>query len=245
MTPARADRRTGRGATSAERGETEAGRRNLLATTARLGAVSAEALAALERTSVASARGRLAAAERAGLTVSWRPVRGVPTLHTVTSRGVRVAGTRGLSPARVSAAGARHAAEAATVAAGLAGAFPDREVLGEPGVRAWERERGRPLAALAEAAHRPDLLLVPGGSYGGRPPELPVAIEVELTVKSPARLAAICRAWARSREVCGVIYLAADPVRAPLARAIAEAGAADRIAALALDAFGSAIAGAP
>ncbi len=77
-------------------------------------------------------------------------------------------------------------------------------------------------------AHRPDLLLEPASPAGG----LPVAVEVELTVKAPERLAAVCLAWARSRAVSGVLYLAAPEVRVPLGRAIARAGAGERLVVL-------------
>ncbi|HTD08983.1 MAG TPA: hypothetical protein VK680_08845, partial [Solirubrobacteraceae bacterium] len=47
----------------------------------------------------------------------------------------------------------------------------------------------------------------------------------------------ICRAWARSRCVAGVLYLASPDVERPLARAIAQAQAAERIAAVPLAAL--------
>jgi hypothetical protein len=65
---------------------------------------------------------------------------------------------------------------------------------------------------------------------------LPVAVEVELTVKAPRRLAEICRAWARCRCVAGVLYLAPPEVRRALERAIDQAQAGERIAVLGLDA---------
>ncbi len=233
-------------------------RTELLLALGSLGALTAEALGGLLGASVSSARGRLAATERAGLTRSWRLLTDAPALHTATAAGLRAAGTTGLSPVRIGPGSARHAIATATAAAGLAGAYPDAQMLGEPAIRRLERERRRPLATLAGphgggllrtgggegsavANHRPDLLLMPSG----RPaPAGPVAIEVELTVKGPERLAAICRAWARSREVSGTIYLAAPTVLGPLERAIAAAGAEQRVVALELDAFGSAIAGA-
>jgi hypothetical protein len=71
--------------------------------------------------------------------------------------------------------------------------------------------------------HRPDLTL--------RQQSGPmVAVEVELTVKAPRRLRAICLAWARSRAVAGVMYFVSPPVRAPLERALDAVRAADRIA---------------
>ena len=223
----------------------EDARRDLLVVLAGFGALTAEAFAALQGTSPPSARGRLAAAERAGLTRSWRLLRDEPTLHTVTAAGLRASGCTGLSPVRIGPGGAGHAIATAAAASGLARAFPDVALLGEPAIRRLERERGRPLAMLAgRRGHRPDLLLLPSdrpSPVGDR--TLPVAIEVELTLKAPDRLAAICRAWARSREVSGAIYLAAPPVLEPLTRAIAAAGAQSRVVALPLDAFGSAIAG--
>lgn len=216
-------------------------RRELLLVLVELGALTAEALASLLGAGVPSVRGRLAATERAGLTRSWRLLRDAPTLHTATARGVRAAGLSGLRPVRIGPGSAAHATAMATAAAGLARAFPDVKVMGEPAIRSRERERGAPTARLAgrNGGHRPDLLLMP--AQGCRE-SLPVAIEVELTVKAPERLAAICVAWARSRQVSGTIYLASPAVLGALSRAIAKAGAEDRVVALALDAFGSAIA---
>lgn len=62
----------------------------------------------------------------------------------------------------------------------------------------------------------------------------PVAVEVELTVKAPPRLTAICRAWARCRLVDGVLYYAPPAVTRALQRAIDEAQAGDRVVALPL-----------
>jgi hypothetical protein len=67
--------------------------------------------------------------------------------------------------------------------------------------------------------------------------ELPVAVEVELTIKAPRRLTSICRAWARSRSVVGTVYLAAPRVLPPLERAIEAAHAQERVVALELDAI--------
>ena len=88
------------------------------------------------------------------------------------------------------------------------------------------RWRARACAARAGGApllHRPDLVLWPAE----RRRALPVAVEVELTVKAPRRLLEICRAWARCRCVAGVLYLAAPEVRAA-ARAGDRAGARRR-----------------
>ena len=80
------------------------------------------------------------------------------------------------------------------------------------------------------ANDRPDLALVATGARPGV-----IAVEVELTVKSPRRLRAICLAWARARQLDGVVYLAAQRVRPALERAIEESRSGARIAVLALE----------
>ena len=81
--------------------------------------------------------------------------------------------------------------------------------------------------------HRPDLALWPSSPQRS----LPIAVEVELTIKAPRRLLEICRAWARARSVAGVLYLIAPEVERSLNRAIAEASAGERIVAISLDAL--------
>jgi hypothetical protein len=214
--------------------------------TARIGAVTAEALAEREGCTVASARARLQAAKRARLLSCARPLTDQPALYTVTRAGLSATGLRGFDPCRVSAANARHAIVCAGVAAALERAYPDHRVMGERELRREEREGGARLASAslgggpdggAPLLHRPDLVLWPDGP--GEP--LPVAVEVELTVKAPRRLLEICRAWARCRCVAGVLYLAAPEVRRPLERAIEQAQAGERIAVLALDALAAVI----
>jgi hypothetical protein len=210
--------------------------------TARMGAVTAEALAFRHGISVASARARLLGAERAGLLSRRRPLNGQPALYTITQAGLRACGLRGLEPCRVSASNALHSIACAEVAAALERCYPDHRVIGEREVRRDERECGRPLASahlgLAGSGpllHRPDLVLRPTRSADG----LPVAVEVELTLKAPRRLAAICTAWARCRCVAGTLYLVAPEVEPALGRAIEAARASERIAVVPLDALPS------
>jgi hypothetical protein len=208
----------------------------LLRWVARLGAVPATALAAREGTTVPSARARLAAAEGRGMLERRSLLAGRPALYTITRAGLRASGLSGLSPMRVSAGGAEHAIACATAAVALERAYPEHRLLGEPELRRMKAGAcgGAPRAALGRGAdgrramHRPDLALWPIG--GG----LPVAVEIELTVKAPRRLLEICRGWARCREVSGVLYLASAPVLPPLRRAIEEAGAAGSVVALPL-----------
>jgi hypothetical protein len=208
--------------------------------TARLGAVTADALAVRLDATVASARARLRGAERAGLLGCHRPLAGQPPLYTATAAGVRACGERDLQPCRVSASGARHLIVCSHVAAALERCYPDHALLGERELRRAERVHGRPLASARigwrhggdAGVHRPDLVLLPQRVPDG----LPVAVEVELTVKAPRRLHDICLAWARAGCVAGVLYLAPADVRRALARAVRSAAAGERIAVLGLDA---------
>ncbi|MDQ6811431.1 MAG: hypothetical protein M3Z95_05995, partial [Actinomycetota bacterium] len=203
-----------------------------------LGAVTAEALAAHGGVTVASARGRLRAGEGARLLRSRRPLLGQPALYTVTPAGLRAAGLSDLDPCRVSASNALHLITCAGVAVALERSYPDQRVQGERELRREERRREVPLASArlpggpdgAGTLHRPDLVLWPREQDVPTPvaPQ-PVAVEVELTVKAPRRLADICRAWARARCVAGVIYLAAPEVQGALERAIERADAVERV----------------
>jgi len=210
--------------------------------TARMGAVTDEALADRLDVTVASARGRLQVLQKAGWLSRKRPLAQQPALYTATRAGLRIAALQGLDPCRVSASNAHHLIVCARVAAALERCYPDHLVLGERELRRDERERGVPLASArlrlgpdsGPLLHRPDLVLWPQDPNAGD--ELPVAVEVELTVKAPRRLAEICRAWARCRCVAGVLYLAPPEVRRALDRAIDQAQAGERIVVVGLDA---------
>ena len=209
--------------------------------TARMGAVTAEALACSQSTTVVSARARLRAAERAGLLLRRRPLAERPALYTLTLAGVRMSGLRGLDPCRVSAANAQHLIVCVAVAASLERCYPDHRVLGERELRRDERELRAPLASARVGIglygepllHRPDLVLWPDESEAC----LPVAIEVELTIKAPRRLTDICLAWARCRTVAGVLYIAPPEVERALKRAVDRANAHERIVVVGLDAL--------
>jgi hypothetical protein len=209
--------------------------------TGRLGAVTAEALALHDDRTIASARAHLRAAEQAGLIDHRRVLADGPTLYVATRAGLRESGVHGLEPCRVSVANAPHTIACAEVAAALERAYPDHELMGERELRRDERQARTPLASARlgdtprgePLLHRPDLVLWP------RDPQerLPVAIEVELTVKAPRRLLEICRAWARCRCVAGTLYLAASEVQRPLARAIAGAQADEMVVTVGLEAL--------
>jgi hypothetical protein len=211
--------------------------------TLRLGAVTPEAAAAHGNWTLASARARLIAAERAGLLCSRRLLADRPALYTATRAGLRASGLHGLEPCRISVANAPHAIECARVAAALEHAYPDHTVMSERELRRDERESGTPLASASlgpgpgggALLHRPDIVLWPPSTSASE--RLPVAVEVELTIKAPRRLLEICRAWARCRCVAGTLYLVAPDVQRPLALAIERSQASGRIAVVPLEAL--------
>jgi hypothetical protein len=225
-------------------------RQAIMQWTARMGAITDEALADRLDVSVNSARGRLQVLQKAGWLSRKRLLAEQPSLYTATRAGLRIAALQGLDPCRVSASNANHLIVCAWVAAALERCYPDHAVLGERELRRDERERGVPLASArlgiapdgGPLLHRPDLVLWPedldgeDGRESRREGGLPIPVEVELTVKAPQRLAEICRAWARCRCVGGVLYLAPPEVRRALDRAIDQAQAGERIAVLGLDA---------
>jgi hypothetical protein len=168
---------------------------------------------------------RLARLVDHGLLTRARLVYGQPALYMATADGVAFAGLRELDPARVNEASVRPWA----LCARLAVVLEQRErceVWGEPRLRAAERQAGEPVASAERGTlpdgrprlRRPDLVLFPDAA-------LPVAVEVELSVKAAGRLAAICRAWARCRLVSEVRYYAPPHVQ----RAVSVVHANDRI----------------
>jgi hypothetical protein len=211
----------------------------LLRWTAGLGAVTSESLALRRRVSVASAQAMLTAAARAKQLVRHRPLAGRPALYTITRLGLRAAALDGVEPCRVSPASAQHMIACAHVAAALECRYPGQLVIGERELRKREREAGAALASVVlrrvgehgPLMHRPDLVLLPCSG----PPRRPIAVEVELTIKAPRRLAEICRAWTRSRHLDGVLYLAPPAVERALLRAIGVARAGESVVVVPFD----------
>jgi len=204
-----------------------------------IGAAGSAEIAGAAGLSPAGAASRLRRLERAGLVSAVRLLHGRPALHVITRAGLRAAGRAELAPPRVSSSTFDHLLECARVARALECAHGMRySVHSERELRAWERASERLVASAelrfgargARERHRPDLVCLP---LDGR--ELPVAVEVELSVKAPARLREIVRGWARSRRVAGVVYYAAPAALRALERAIAQerAGAAVEVLALA------------
>jgi hypothetical protein len=204
---------------------------------ASFGAITAEALAVRLDVTTTSARHRIGQVQRMGWLARDQPLTKRPSLYSVTREGLRACDAQGIAPARVSASNAHHMIVCAAAAAELGRAYPDYRVTGELELRRDERRRGGPVASaeLSSSAgagesrvHRPDLVMWSPPGQGG----LPVAVEVELTVKGSRGLREICRAWARCGLVAGVLYLAAPEVEPALARALSETPGAERIVVL-------------
>jgi hypothetical protein len=163
---------------------------------------------------------------------------GRPGMYTATREGLRWRGIDRLGVFRVGPGAFEHAWQVACVAVELHQAMPGWGVLSEREVRSVEAD-GEGLFASAQVGggerrgvHRPDLaLLSPDGDV--------VAVEVELSVKSASRLAAICRGWARARHVDGVCYLAAPGPARAVERAVKATRVADRVSVFGLGDVGS------
>jgi DNA-binding Lrp family transcriptional regulator len=204
---------------------------------AAIGAAGVVELADAGGIAASTAAARLRRLEAAGLVQTVRLLHGKPALYVITRAGLRTAGRGELAPVRVSSFGFAHLLECGRVARALSCALAGSwSVHSERELRAWERASGRVLASAelrfgargARERHRPDLVCMPLG--GG----LPVAIEVELTVKAPVRLREIVRGWARCRCVAGVVYYAAPAALRALERAITDERASAAVQALEL-----------
>ncbi len=156
-----------------------------------------------------------------------------PALYIATRQGLRWTGLSRLGVLRLSPAGFEHAYQVAFVAADLHRLLSGWEVLGEREVRDIERGSESLLGSCRVGElggeprlHRPDLALSSGGRV--------IAVEVELSLKAPRRLLAICTGWARARHVAHIYYLASPEVAAAVTRAIARARAEDQITVLPL-----------
>ena len=187
--------------------------------------------------------GRTVAYRRLGELVAQRVLRAVrfsvaqPALYVATREGLAWAGLEDDEPAHVGIATARHWALCAQLAVVLERA--ERcTVWGEPRLRAAERDAEHAIASAQLGSlpdgrarlRRPDLVLFPRDGSA-----LPVAVEVELSVKGARRLQAICRAWARCRIVREVRYYAPAEVAGAVSRAVSVVHGEDAIRVLSLD----------
>jgi hypothetical protein len=200
-----------------------------------LGAITAEALVERDDLSIDIAREQLD--ELVGLELLERHSVLVdhPDLYTATIAGRRLARKHakagsytypeGLRTARVTIKDARHTIACASVAAALERRYPGYRVIGERELHRDERRQKRRLASVdirrngKMGSHFPDLVVWPPGTLdhpdtppsptsASAPSALPVAIEVELTLKSTQELTAILDTWANARHIEAVLYYA-------------------------------------
>jgi DNA-binding Lrp family transcriptional regulator len=195
----------------------------MLAWATAVGAITVEALAERDGLSTATAKERLDEAVGLGLLRRHALLVGYSDLYTVTGSGRTEARKHsdaggysypeGLRTARATIKDARHTIACASVMAGLERRYPDYRVIAERELHREEHTQQRRLGSVSvhrygqTRSHYPDIVLWPP-SATGEPPPLPIAVEVELTMKSKEELTAICRAFARSRHIEGVIYYA-------------------------------------
>ena len=129
---------------------------------------------------------RLRILVQAGLLDRVRLLHAQPALFVATREGLAFAGLPHVQPAAVGPASVRHWTLCARLAVVLEADERGYRVWGEPQLRAAEHAAGHPIASATLGTlpdgrprlRRPDLVLIPRSGDG-----LPVAIEVELTVK--------------------------------------------------------------
>ena len=193
----------------------------MLAWTARLKAITPEALAERNAFSIAEAQEHLDVAVRLELMEQKSILVGYSALFTVTPYGRSIARKHadaggytypeGLRKCLITIGGARHMIACVSAAAALERRYPDHRICGEHELRKDEHEHGRRLITMdiqtrsGRRFHSPDLVIWPP-STPGEPPPLPVAVEVELNLKNKDELPAICRALARCRHIEGTVY---------------------------------------
>ncbi len=140
-----------------------------------------------------------------------------PSLLSATSRGLRYAGLP-LKPAKVSLSSVDHRLRSASLAQLLSTEFSPDQILSERQLIYAERLAGDPLfsARLPNGhLHRPDLAI--------QTPTQTIAVELELSAKSPKRLHSILTAWKQADWISEVRYYAQPGVaRRAVERALSK-----------------------
>ncbi len=200
-----------------------------------LGAAGAEHVMRRFGMSRSMAYHRLGLLTRDGLLEHHAVLFGRPGMYSATRAGLRWQALDRLGVYRVRPGSFEHAWQVADAAVELHCAMPGWDVLSEREIRSVEADGDGLFASVQvgrvgdrQLLHRPDLAVV---SSGGRV----VPVEVELSIKSASRLAAICRGWARARHIEIVYYLAAPGPGRAVQRAVRTTKAMDRIRVLRLE----------
>jgi len=194
----------------------------------RMGAVTLDQVRARFRLGRTVAYRRVAACVEGGLIERVALLRGQPALLRATRHGLRYCGLR-LGVAQLPPELVGHWICSGGVAVSLEREYGATAVRSEREIRVLEREEGRAIASARlrsadgiERFHLPDLAVsAPSGV---------IAIEVELTPKSPKRLVRIIKAWRRARWVESVrYYVPAGGTRRGVERAVDRTNAAERV----------------
>lgn len=173
---------------------------------------------------------RVAACIEAGLLERLDLLRSEPRLLRATRDGLRYARMDGLSVAVPSPGSADHWLRCATTAQLLGRHFGDDRVLTERELILAEQIEEAPIASAkvgewldgSPRLHRPDLAVLTE--------EGTIAIEVELSAKSPRRLKGVIRAWRRASWVSEVrYYCEPGATRRAVERAVKEMRAEERV----------------
>jgi ParB-like chromosome segregation protein Spo0J len=190
-----------------------------------LGAITAEALAEREELSIAIAKKSLDEAVSLGFMERHSVLVGYSALYRPTSAGRRLACKHAdagrytypkrLGRACVSIREARHMIACVSVVAALEHRYPGHRVIGERELHRDESSQGCRLGSVdtpsgGTRSHFPDIVIWEP-SVPGKPPPLPIAVEVELAVKGRDRRIAICGAWADASHIGVVHYYAETP----------------------------------
>ncbi len=201
----------------------------------RMGAASIGHVAGWFGVSDAAAYQRLRILGHEGLLDHRLVLHARPALYWATRKGLRWQGIGRFRAFRVDAMGFEHAYRTTHAAVELHRALPEWGLMGEREIRLIEADRSELFASVRlpdvrgrKVFHRPDLALTLPGVGA-------VAIEVELSEKTPARLAAICRGWARARHISHVYYLALPGPARAVRRAVEATKTGDRVRVLDLD----------
>ncbi len=172
---------------------------------------------------------RVATCIERGLLERLDLLRSEPRLLRATRDGLRYAGL-GLPVAVPSPGSADHWLRCATTAQLLGEEFDPSQVITERELVLAEQIEERPIASAkvgewldgSPRLHRPDLAILTE--------EGTIAIEVELTSKSPRRLKGVIRAWRRASWVSEVrYYCEPGSTRRAVERAVAEMRAEERV----------------
>jgi len=175
---------------------------------------------------------RIARCAEAGLLERLAVLHCEPALIRATREGLRYAGLP-FPVAEISPGSVTHWLRCAATAHALCEHFGAERVLTEREIAYAERMEGRPLASAEigtlrngeRQLHRPDLAALTAEGM--------LAVEVELTPKSPSRLAKIMSAWRAARWVSKVSYVSPPgQTRRAVKRAVKTARADNKVVVL-------------